>query len=68
MSQDSSSTTSTALRPTRSESRAKRARPLRTNTSLTVQPGGFSSTQGSWLAVGTAWAMRTTRAVPCRPW
>ena len=68
MSQNCSSTTSTARVPTRSESSENRTRPLRTNTSLTVQPAGSSSTQGSWLAVGTAWAMRTTRAVPCRPW
>ena len=35
---------------------------------LTDQPAGVSSTHGSWLAVGTAWAISTIRAVPSRPW
>jgi hypothetical protein len=34
--------------------------------SLTLQPAGSSSMQGSWLAVGTAWAMSTTRVVAWR--
>jgi hypothetical protein len=62
-----SSTTWTACTPTRSESSANRARPSRTKVLLTLQPAGSTSTQGSWLADGTAWAIRIRKGVPGSP-